>query len=281
MTITGFTGDIGSGKSLGQLKYALEQCNKKHKRLVCNFPINLQALKAYGYESKQHYLIWLADNAQVACVPSLNSLTELFTYPDSIVCLDEAGIFLNSREFSKTPKSLLSDLAQSRKAAIDLIYAAQFDDQVDRQFRLLTQYFVHCDSLTKYDKVSRRPKLHWQYYSYFKAAPYWKWVNDYRARSSAIRTYLASYHTTFGPLSKADKLLFNVFDSFSRLDSSSKIQYISSVIPDNLSVTVTAARSAAVLRDRMKSFHNLPIHRKILFPDFFAFYLKHWKKHYC
>lgn len=280
MTITGICGEIGSGKSLYQLAYALEQCNQKHKKLVCNFPVNIHALKVYAYAAKMPYLIWMADNNQVACIPSLNSLTELFIYPNSIVCLDEAGIFLNSREFSKTPKALLSDMAQSRKAGIDLVYASQFDDQVDRQFRLLTQYFVHCDALTKYDKVSRRPKLYWKYYSHFKASAYWHWVNDTKARCSAIRTHIAAFQTTWGPLTEADKLLFNVFDSFSRLDShGSMIQYIPAVVPDQLPVTLLASRSSSVLRDRMQTFHNFPLYRKLKFPDFFAFYLKN-KKHY-
>lgn len=280
MTITGICGDIGSGKSVYQLDYALRQCNQKHKKLVCNFSIDLHALKVFAYEAKLPYLIWMADNNQIATIPSLNSLTELFTYPDSVVCLDEAGIFLNAREFSKTPKGLLSDLAQSRKSAIDLVYAAQFDDQVDRQFRLLTQYFVHCDSLTKYDPATRRPKLHWKYYSHFKAAAYWRWVGDYRARCSAIRTYMSAFETTWGFLTKSDKLLFNVFDSFSRLDSQgSKIKYIPSVVNDCPSTTISIFRSSVVLRNRMQTFHALPLHRKLKFPDFFAFYFKN-KKHY-
>lgn len=279
MTITGICGEIGSGKSLYQLGFALEQCNQKHKKLVCNFPINLHALKLYAVAAKMPYLIWMADNNQVACIPSLNSLTELFIYPDSIVCLDEAGIFLNSREFSKTPKSLLSDMAQSRKAGIDLVYASQFDDQVDRQFRLLTQYFVHCDALTKYDKTTRRPRLHWKYYSHFKASAYWRWTTDNKARCSAIRTYMAAFQTTWGFLTKADKLLFNVFDSFSRLDShASRIRYIPGSVPEQPNLTLSAFRSSAVLRDRMYVFHELPLHRKIKFPDFLAFYMKN--KHY-
>lgn len=279
MTITGVCGDIGSGKSFYQLKYALDQCNAKHKRLVCNFKVNIPALKAYASASKMPYLIWLADNRQIACIPSLSSLTDLFTYPDSIVCLDEAGIFLNSREFSKTPKSLLSDLAQSRKQAIDLIYAAQFDAQVDKQFRMLTQYFIHCDGLTRYDRKSRRPKLEWQYYSHFKSAAYWRWVEDYRARSSSVRTYMSAFQTTWGPLSKADKLLFSVFDSYSRLDSSATTQFIASSIVPVPHVTTSNTQSAQTLRSYMLAFHKLPFHQKLAYPKFLPFYFKHKSKY--
>lgn len=153
---------------------------------------------------------------------------ETLMIPESVICLDEAGVFLNARDFSKTSKRLLADLAQSRKDGCDLVWAAQFDGQVDRQFRQLTQFWWHCRGFTLYNKKMRRPELVWKERHYFMADDYDMWVNNPKVRADWIKTRFAyASATVSGFLSSADKQLFNCFDSFSRLDlegSNAKVQ---------------------------------------------------------
>ena len=279
MTITGICGEIGSGKSFLQLQYALEQCALKHKILVCNFAINPAALKKYAVAIKSPYLIWMADNRRYVCISALTSLADLMKFPGSVVCLDEAGIFLNSREFSKTPKSLLTDLAQSRKDGIDLIYCAQFDAQVDLQFRQLTQFFVYCDALTSYDPATRRPRLVWKYYSYFKANAYWHWISNPKARASAIRTWIAAFDTKYGPLSPSYSLLFGVFDSFCRLDfQASSVAILAPYIHISDRDSHRDTNKCALLRTQMIRYHKMGIYEKLCYPGFFRLYLKYFRK---
>lgn len=279
MTITGICGEIGSGKSFLQLKYALDQCALKHKVLVSNFAINPIALKKYAVAIKSPYLIWMADNQRYVCISALSSLADMMKFPGSVVCLDEAGIFLNSREFSKTPKSLLTDLAQSRKDGIDLVYCAQFDAQVDLQFRQLTQFFVYCDALTAYDPTTRRPRLVWKYYSYFKANAYWHWVSNPKARASAIRTWMAAFDTKYGPLSPADTLLFGVFDSFGRLDFQEGGAFS---LASNIDIldrsTYRDTHRCALLRRKMIKYHRMGLYDKLCYPDMMPLYLKYFRK---
>lgn len=229
MTITGLSGDIGSGKSWKMLQYALEQSNFKQKYLVTNFGLNLPNLKRYCAAKKQWWNIHMIDSGWFAVVSLIVndgnkenlSLTPLFKHREnSIVCLDEAGIFLNSRNYKNTPAQLLMDLAQSRKSGNDLIWAAQFDTQVDVQFRNLTQFWIHCDAFTAYNKKMRRPELKWKTYYHFKGAEYQRWQLSTKARTSFIRTYFSySFKTEFGPLSVVDRMLFTAFDSFTRLEN--------------------------------------------------------------
>jgi hypothetical protein len=154
---------------------------------------------------------------------------EALMIPDSVVLLDEAGILLNSREFANTSKKLLADLAQSRKDGIDLFWCAQFDEQVDRQFRELTQYFIHCASLSKYDKKMKRPKLFWKQIHWFDSQEYRRWLQDPKARGNYLKTKFAySLQSEEGSLSESDVLLFDIFDSFARLDSASNFYQINS-----------------------------------------------------
>lgn len=225
--LIGVTGAIGSGKSFTQLKQALQYCEKKRKTLVLNFEINERELYEYAVMAKLEHVQSMVLKSQVSWIinpkkkykgevrPNLEALF----IPNSVICLDEAGIFVNSREFARTSMDLLSELCQSRKSGVDMFWAAQFDEQVDRQFRLLTQYWVQCNSVAVYDKLMRRPKLVYKRIYWFTAADYFAWSQNIRDRGSHFKTrfaYACDYEG--GRLTKADKRLFNVFDSFARLD---------------------------------------------------------------
>lgn len=219
MTITGISGAIGSGKSLKQLAYGLEQCNQKKRQLVTNFNLNILEVRRYSKMRKMGWLSYMCDRGLITIIDAANNLGEIMSRPNSIVLLDEAGIFLNSREFSKTPKKLLADLCQSRKDGIDLTWASQFDEQVDRQFRLLTQYWIHCSGWSKWDKQLNRPRLYLKNYHYFRAADFERWNHSARAKSSYLKTRFAfAFQTETKFVNKHDKQLFNCFDSFTRLD---------------------------------------------------------------
>lgn len=221
--IIGISGDIGSGKSHTQLKEALNYCDRFEKNLVTNFPVNLEAMARYCHLKRLKYCQKMVSKGWVSMIASPflkgKPCLEALFIPESVVCLDEAGIFLNSRQFSNTSQKLLADLCQSRKDGIDLIWASQFNDQVDRQFRLLTQYWVHCDGVTVYDKKLRRPKLHYKRIYWFKAADYNDWIEDRRARTSHFKTrfqFCCDYEGGF--LNQSDRVLFDCFNSFARLD---------------------------------------------------------------
>lgn len=160
----------------------------------------------------------LCESGGIIQIPNPSCIESLLI-PESVCLLDEAGILLNSREFAKTSKQLLADLAQSRKDGCDLIWCAQFDEQVDRQLRLLTQFWIHCESLSAYDKKMRRPKLHYKRIFWFRCSDYQEWLQNPRARGNHIKTrflYATIYEGGF--LSTADRQLFKVYDSFARLD---------------------------------------------------------------
>jgi len=256
MVIIGIAGSIGSGKSFTQLREALQYADDRRKQLVFNFHVDIKELYRYAnmpreydsyvsglvydvryalayfcnmyglktkYPKRTPRLPWISQLCRtggIIQIPSPKYL-EALLIPESVVCLDEAGILLNSREFAKTSKELLADLAQSRKDGCDLFWAAQFEEQVDKQLRLLTQYWIHCDSLSAYDKASRRPKLVWKNFIWFKAADYMQWVSNPKDRSSYVKARFAyGFKSQSGLLSQTDKQLFKVFDSFSRLDRS-------------------------------------------------------------
>jgi hypothetical protein len=215
--ILSVVGAIGSGKSLTQLLIGLEYADRKQRQVITNFPLNLQSVYRYACLKKFKWIKYLCVHGGISWLSAPNDLRALL-FPDSVCLLDEAGIFLNSREFAKTPKELLGDLAQSRKFGCDLIYCSQFDEQVDRQMRMLTQYIHHCDSISFYDHKLRRPSLKYKRVYTFNSDTYNSWKTS-RDRTNHWRTRFAySIEYRGGFIDSADKALFQCFNSFERLD---------------------------------------------------------------
>jgi hypothetical protein len=82
---------------------------------------------------------------------SISSWKDLFSIPhDSVVCLDEISNLINSRDWKNMPSDFFSLLTQNRKMNIRIMGTAQVYDDVDKQFRTLVRYIVHC---AKYGRV--------------------------------------------------------------------------------------------------------------------------------
>ncbi len=198
---------------LKKLKYAIH--------LNLHWAIPLIFRKKPKYPKTKPHLPWvkrLCESGGIIQIAFPEKI-EALLIPESVVLLDEAGILLNSREFANTSKQLLADLAQSRKDGCDLIWCAQFDEQVDRQLRMLTQFWIHCESLAVYDKKMRRPKLLYKRIFWFRCSDYHEWQNNPRVRGNHFKTrFVFSTIYEGGLLSTLDKKIFEIFDSFKRLD---------------------------------------------------------------
>jgi hypothetical protein len=219
MTIIGFSGKIRSGKSLEQLRLGLYLVNDRRRQLVTNFRLNIPELKKYAAMKKYGWLAYLCDRNLITVVDATADIVSLLKTPDSIVLLDEAQIFLNANNYRNIPASLLTDLQQSGKSGIDILWAAQVDNHVALQWRQMTQTYIHSAGMSKYDKISKRHKLHWKTYFYFNAEDYWVWNENAKHKASYMRSrFQYAFQTLHGFLSKADKQLFKCYYSFDRLE---------------------------------------------------------------
>lgn len=215
MAIISISGQIGSGKSFYQLAFALEQANQKEKQIVCNFRLNREALKIYCEYKNYKWCSRMLEYGGISEIPAPKNIQELLI-PRSIICLDEAGILLNSRNWKETPRDFLSQLCQSRKTGMDLIWVAQFPEQVDSQMRMLTQYWIEASGLTYYDKKTGIPRLYYKRYYFMDALMHHRAQSGYPNHFKKRFAY--SYRYIGGILGKADYLLFDCFDSKELID---------------------------------------------------------------
>lgn len=201
----------------------LDRLDRIHPALALPLALPYHLIRAFlsimgagSFTPRYPWIQHLCRTGGIFCLPAPEKL-EALLIPESVTCLDEAGILLNARDFATTSKRLLADLAQSRHDGCDLFWAAQFEEQVDKQVRLLTQYWIHCDSMSIYDKKMRRPKLFWKRIYWFRAADYFQWLYNPRDRSSHFKARFSyGFKYLGGPMCFSDKYLFNVFNSFGK-----------------------------------------------------------------
>jgi hypothetical protein len=212
----------GSGKSLYQLHRACELANRKRTILVSNLALDLEQLHKYCGLRKFGWLAHQVEMNRIFCLPGMDSIEELFNFKRATIILDEAGVFFNSRAYAKMPPSILAAMAQLRHDANDLIWAAQYFDQVDRAFRMLCCEVTHAAGQSRYSKVLKNDELRWRKWVTFDPASYESWLSDKKARRPGLggnlRTKAIAKRIDEGMLRAIDRQAFQVFSSFDRVE---------------------------------------------------------------
>jgi len=133
----------GTGKSLFQLHFACKLANRKRTILVSNLALNLEELHKYCGMMKYGWLAHAIEMNWVHQLPGLDNILRLFEYRRATIILDEAGVYFSARNYAKMPPQALAAMAQLRHDGNDLIWAAQYFEQVDKSFRMLCHRSTH------------------------------------------------------------------------------------------------------------------------------------------
>jgi hypothetical protein len=212
----------GSGKSLYQLHFACKLANRKRTILVSNLALNLEELHKYCGMLKYGWLAHQIEMNRVHQLPGLDNVLKLFEYRRATILLDEAGVFFNSRNYAKMPPQVLAAMAQLRHDGNDLIWAAQYFDQVDKSFRMLCHRSTHAYGVSRYSPRLKNDELTFRNWATFDPNSYEKWLEDKKARSPGIggfiRTRMAAMKVESGLLREIDRQAFKCFSSFDRVE---------------------------------------------------------------
>lgn len=117
-----FTGEVGSGKTLGAIEYV-----ERRKKLF-NVPVNV--MSNIGYEG------------QTGRVESVQDILDAPS--NTIFIIDEAPTLFNSRNWKNFPIEMFTALVQNRKHGKMFLLTAQEYDHSDKNFRDLTNWVVEC-----------------------------------------------------------------------------------------------------------------------------------------
>ncbi len=215
--IFGIVGPQGSGKSFSTFKLLCMQADLLQYDLCFNFSVDLDALYNYCLNSGYYWLVSRIIHNKIRCRFS-DELDTFMDLPKTIYVMDEAGVYMNSREFQKVPKSFLHQLAQVRHDSMVLVWCAQYADMVDRVLRELTAGYCQCLSLSKPNKKLGNYELYWQKFYIYNARQYKIYLNKVDSKLSGFKFWvnarkLADFHYE-GFLSTNDKLIFDIYSSF-------------------------------------------------------------------
>lgn len=146
-----FQGRIGGGKTYNAVvRIASHLARGGH--VFTNVELNWEGLKrlcekSFRVRIKEEQLHFL-DREQIPLVHQHISAGDM-SLP-VLVVVDEAQLWFNARNWSKTSEDLLTFLTQSRKVAVDVIFITQAATNIDKQFRVLCQYIWAFKDLQKF-----------------------------------------------------------------------------------------------------------------------------------
>lgn len=223
MGIAAVYGKPGKGKSSFATYYGLYLANRYRKCLVSNFLFNPIKVAHYCKLMGFSWLLENIDKGIIHFIPSDSDLTSILSIPDSVVLLDEAAIWLPARGSTQnTPKELLKDLCQIRHESQYLLYIAQSETQVDSALRNLCEIVYWCNGTSVWCDKLRNEKLLFKTIHQFTTDCYQQYMSDPKLRKNPIKTKILATKTWSGFLTASDKFVFELYDSFNRVEAESQ-----------------------------------------------------------
>lgn len=173
MSVHFISGKPGGGKSLYGVKLIIEELLYGHRTIITNVPLKIPELHAYLQEHSSKVIdvitrVWVLTDEQTQYfwtfrpngvqIPRLHqaewSLGQKPSYgavTDNGVMyvIDEVHNFFGSRQWAETGRDVLFYLSQHRKLGDTVVCITQAIQNVDKQFRSVTQDFTFIRNLSK------------------------------------------------------------------------------------------------------------------------------------
>lgn len=222
MPISAIYGLPGKGKSLFATFYAFHMAEKYHKSVVSNYWFAPSKLAFYCKVMNYKWLCENLDKGIIHYISAEKSLADMLYVRDSIVLLDEAGIWIPAKGRmdgeGSIPKKLLAGLCQSRKRSQYLIYICQSPAQVDASIRELTEEVFYANGISVWSEELRNQKLFYKACHMFVPENFVQWSRDPKLKKNPLKTRILATKSWAGAVSASDRISFDIFDSFTELD---------------------------------------------------------------
>lgn len=210
MGITAIIGQQGRGKSFYMIWLALNHAMKYCKRIVTNFPLNIEFLERFAIANNLRNLHKMIVAGDIIFIPG--DIEYLLSIPDSCVLFDEAAIFLGDSVGGSKLAYLISRFNQCRKRGIELFYTGQAFARIPKILRDITTSVIFCNGTCTRDEWGK-PLLYHAKFTYFDVDEFDDWFSSSK-RTNWFYTNQRSYKRHHFILNSYFALFFNVYDSF-------------------------------------------------------------------
>lgn len=218
MPFTAIYGLPGRGKSLLMLQHGLRIAEKYRLRLVTNFcldPLNL------AYYCKINNLFWLFENIPKGIVyyVSVNkNFAQFLQIKNAVILLDEMGLYAPSAQSWTLPPEAFNAVANNRKRAQHIIYAAHYPTQVHSSIHQICSEILYAEGITIWDNELRNERLLFKDVHLFGISEFEVWFRDPKIRKNPIKVWVLATKHWKGIINAIDAQTFKVYDSFGLLE---------------------------------------------------------------
>ena len=218
MPFTAIYGLPGRGKSLLMLQHGLRIAEKYRLRLVTNFcldPLNL------AYYCKINNLSWLFKNIPkgiVYYVSANKNFAQFLQIKNAVILLDEMGLYAPSAQSWTLPPEAFNAIANNRKRAQHIIYAAQYPSQVHSSIHQICSEILYAEGMAIWDNELRNDRLLFKDVQLFGPSEFEVWFRDPKIRKNPIKVWVLATKHWKGIINAIDAQTFKVYDSFGLLE---------------------------------------------------------------
>jgi Zonular occludens toxin (Zot) len=210
MGITAIIGQQGRGKSFYMIWLALNHAMKYCKRIVTNFPLNIEFFERFAVANNLKNLYKMIAAGDIIFIPG--DVEYLLSIPDSCVLFDEAAIFLGDATHGQKVSYLISRFNQCRKRGIELFYTGQAFSRIPKILRDITTGVIYCNGTCTRDEWGK-PLLYHAKFTFFEPDEFDDWFASSK-KSNWLYTRNHSYRRHHFILNSYFALFFNIYDSF-------------------------------------------------------------------
>lgn len=218
MPFTAIYGLPGRGKSLLMLQHGLKIAEKYRLKLVTNFcldPLNL------AYYCKINNLSWLFENIPkgiVYYVSANKNFAQFLQIKNAVILLDEMGLYAPSAQSWTLPPEAFNAVANNRKRAQHIVYAAQYPSQVHSSIHQICSEILYAEGMAIWDNELRNDRLLFKDVHLFGPSEFEVWFRDPKIRKNPIKVWVLATKHWKGVINAMDAQTFRVYDSFGLLE---------------------------------------------------------------
>ncbi|TAG96157.1 MAG: hypothetical protein EAZ09_06770 [Oscillatoriales cyanobacterium] len=218
MPFTAIYGLPGRGKSLLMLQHGLRIAEKYRLRLVTNFCLDPLSL---AYYCKINNLSWLFENIPkgiVYYVSANKNFAQFLQIKNAVILLDEMGLYAPSAQSWTLPPEAFNAVANNRKRAQHIIYAAQYPSQVHSSIHQICSEILYAEGMAIWDNELRNDRLLFKDVHLFGPSEFEVWFRDPKIRKNPIKVWVLATKHWKGIINAIDAQTFKVYDSFGLLE---------------------------------------------------------------
>lgn len=218
MPFTAIYGLPGRGKSLLMLQHGLRIAEKYRLKLVTNFCLDPQSL---AYYCKINNLTWLWEHIPkgiIYYVSANKNFAQFLQIKNAVILLDEMGLYAPSAQSWTLPPEAFNAVANNRKRAQHIVYAAQYPSQVHSSIHQICSDILYAEGTAIWDNELRNDRLLFKDVHLFMPSEFEVWFRDPKIRKNPVKVWVLATKHWKGIINCHDAHTFLVYDSFGLLE---------------------------------------------------------------